>query len=196
VPETDEGGNEMNRPWQIAAVAFLVLALVSGCGCIARRAVEHATGVTTTDDGKKMTVKGEKGEKVTFESQKGDDKSGTVKVTTSEGTTTTDFGKDKVTEKEVGIAFYPGAEVEGGGTVASSGKSNESLATVSLVTSDPMDKVAAFYKDKYAKGNTVVEQGDALIITVKVGENAMKMITVGLDKDAGKTRIGIQSMTN
>ena len=184
----------MKAPWQVAIAVLLVVALVSGCGCIARRAVEHATGVTATDDGSKVTIKDQKGGDVTVETQKGDQKSGSIKVTTDQGTTTTNFGKDKVTEQEVGIAFYPGAEVESGGTVASSGKSTEKLATVSLLTSDPVSKVGDFYKAKYAKGNTVVEQGDAVIINVKGEKDAVKMITIGADKQTGKTRIGIETM--
>ena len=184
----------MKTSWQVAVVAGLVVALVSGCGCIARRAIEHATGVSSSNDGTKITVKGEKGENVTVEAPKGDQKSGSIKVTTDQGTTTTDFGKDKVTEKEVGIAFYPGAEVEAGGTVASSGKSTESMATVSLLTPDPISKVGEFYKAKYAKGNSLVEQGDMVIITVKGEKDAMKIITVTADKASGKTQIGIQSM--
>jgi hypothetical protein len=183
----------MRAPWQIVVVALLVVALVPGCGCIARRAVERATGVSASDDGK-VTIKGEKGEKVTVETQKGDSKSGSVTVTTDQGTTTTDFGKDKVTEEQVGIAFYPGAEVESGGTVASSVKSTEKMATAVLQTDDPVSKVAAFYKDKYAKGNTMVEQGDTLIITVKGDKDSGKMITVAGDKSSGKTQISITSV--
>jgi hypothetical protein len=167
-------------------VAVLCVALV-GCGK-ARQAAEVARTAQDARDGE-YTIKGEKGEEVKVETQK-DGEDGKMTVTTKEGTTTTEYGANAVTEKDVGIAFYPGATVESGGsTTTTGGKDGGTWASVSLLTTDSFADVAKFYKDKYAQGNTVVEQPDMLMITVSAGENMGKMIMAA--PDSGKVRITI-----
>jgi hypothetical protein len=170
---------------------FVVVGVLSGCGRQVKDGLEAARLAQDAQDGK-FTVKGEKGEEVKVETDKAGKDSGQVKVTDDKGqTTTSDYGKESVKEEDVGIAFYPGAEVQQGVNMATEGGKAGKYATVSLTTGDSFADVAKFYKDKYAAGNTVVEQPDSLMIMIKAGENAGKMVMVAV-KD-GKTEIMIHS---
>jgi hypothetical protein len=175
----------------LIGVVALCLTVV-GCGKV-RQAAEVARVTRAAQDGK-FTVRDEKGQEIEVESKQEGDDAGKMTVTTKEGTTTTEFGAKAVSEKDVGVAFYPGATVESGGTATSTGGAGAGTwSAVSLVTSDSFADVAKFYKDKYAKGNTVIEQPRHLMITIDSGENSGKVIMVMPDDDTGKTRIGIHA---
>jgi len=137
--------------------------------------------------------KDEKGNAISVTSKKeGDDAKLTVK--NEKGTMTAEVGKDKVSEKDLGVAFYPGATVETGMDTAQSGEKAAAMQIVTLKSADPMEKVSSFYKGKYAKGNSVVEAGGRLLITVKSGEAAGKMTIIRVARDKQGTLIMIQSM--
>lgn len=176
--------------WRVVLVVGTVLCLaVAGCGKV-RQAAEVARTASDARDGK-FTVKNEKGEEVKVETDQEGKDAGKTTVTTKEGTATTEYGTDKVTEKEVGIAFYPGATVAQGTKSSTTGQSAGTFSMVSLTTADAFDAVAKFYKDKYATGNTVMEQPGSLMITITSGDKSGKMIMVTTDKEAGKTSITI-----
>lgn len=178
----------------LAVACILGLMALTGCGCgKMRQAAEVARMAQDARDGK-MTVTNEKGEKATIETDKIGEEGGKVTVTTDEGTTTTEVGKTTVSEKDVGIDFYPGATVETTGAATSSGKENATYSVVSLITTDSFDDVAKFYKDKYAKGNAVVETPNNLMITINTGENSGKMIMVAPEE--GKTKIMINAASS
>jgi hypothetical protein len=175
----------------IAVVVLAVLCLaLYGCPKAAKQTAEAVQTAQDAQDGS-FTVKGEKGEEVKVET-KGEGESGSVTVTGPDGETKSEFGEQAVKQEDVGIDFYPGATVQGGGKV-SGGEKGGSWAAVGLETKDPFDKVAAFYKDKYGKGNTVIESPGSLMITINAGENKGKMIMVAEDKDKGITTIAIHS---
>lgn len=187
----------MKRGWYLLTVLALV-ALATGfvalAGC-SKQVKETAEAVRVAQDAKdgNFTVKGEKGEEVKVETGKTGQDSGSMTVTNEKGETTkTEYGKDTVKESDVGIAFYPGATVETGVKATQAGDKQGTGATVSLLTSDSVDQVGKFYKDKYGKGNTVIEQPDSVMITIKAGENAGKMIMIAAKE--GQTQIVIHSM--
>ena len=165
-----------------------VLAL-AGCGCGKVREVTQAVRMANDARDGKVTVTGEKGEKATVETTPDGDKSGKVTVTTDKGTTTTEYGTDKVSAADVGIDFYPGATVENAGAATSTGEQSAKYSVVVLTTSDAFADVAKFYKEKYAEGNTVIEQPNNLMITIKTGENSGKMIMVASENGATKIMI-------
>jgi hypothetical protein len=89
---------------------------------------------------------------------------GAIKVATTDAsgkTTQMELGGAKLTEADMGIAFYPGAKpTEGGGMRVASGD-NVSLQ-MALHSDDAVDKVAAFYRDKLkamAEGKQLIDMG-------------------------------------
>jgi len=173
----------------VVVLAVLCLTLY-GCPKPVKQAAEVARTAQDAQDGS-FTVKNEKGEETKVET-KGQGESGTTTITGPDGQkTTTEYGKDAVSEKDIGVDFYPGATVEMGGTATSSGDKGGSFTSVSLTTKDPLEKVASWYKERYGEGNTVMDSPDSCMIIFNEGENKGKIITVSADKDAGLTRIGI-----
>jgi hypothetical protein len=178
------------RVLSVVVCALAMLALV-GCGCDKLNQAAKAVQLANDARDGKMTVTNEKGEKTTIETQPGGDKSGKTTVTTKEGTTTTEVGTDKVSAQDVGIDFYPGATVEQSSSTSTTGEKGGKYSVVTLSTSAAFKDVAKFYKDKYAEGNTVMEQPNSLMITVTAGENSGKMIMVMSEN--GKTQIMIHA---
>jgi hypothetical protein len=177
--------------WIAISVLAVAVVVTGGCPKKVQQATEAVRTVQDAQDGD-FTVKGEKGEEVKVETEGKDGEDATVTMTGPEGqTTTVETGDKAVSESDVGVAFYPGATVDAGGTVSSGGEKGGTYAQVSLTTSDPFDKVATFYKDKYAKGNTSVDGPGNLMIVFDEGENKGKVVTVTEDKAAGKTTIVI-----
>ncbi|MEI6501830.1 MAG: hypothetical protein WCP21_12485 [Armatimonadota bacterium] len=184
-------------------IAFVAMASLMLTGC-PKKADDGATGgpalpglpsmpkVSKSGDTVNYSGKDEKGNAVNVTSTK-EGESAKTTVKTDQGTLTTEVGKDKVSEKDLGIAFYPGATVETGMNAAQSGAKAGAMQMVNLKTADPFAKVAAFYKGKYAKGNTVVEQGEMLMITIKSGQAAGKMIMASPSSDKQGTQIVIHS---
>lgn len=167
----------------------LVTLLASGCGKV-RQAAEVARVANDARDGK-FTVTNEKGEKATVDATKTGDKEGKVTIETKEGTATSQTGADVVKSEDVGIDFFPDATVENSTATSMTGDKGGKYSVVILNSTASFDDVAKFYKDKYAKGNTVIEQPNNLMITIKAGENEGKMIMVATEE--GKTRIMIHS---
>jgi len=56
-----------------------------------------------------------------------------------------------------------------------------------------MDKVTAFYKGAYGKGNQVMEMPDGFMIMIGSGGGTPKQIMVGADKETGGTLITLTS---
>lgn len=100
--------------------AILLLAAIAGC---TSHKVTEANGTTVTTNGT------------------GDNQSVTVQA--SGGTITA--GKNAVDPSKVGLPVYPGAAADESGAMSATG-AQQSGALVSLKTSDPFDKVYAWYK--------------------------------------------------
>ena len=84
---------------------------------------------------------------------------------------------------------YPGATAtEGGGSLGAAGFG---IAAQEYVTSDSVDKVVAFYKEKLGKKLAIHESGGNAILQVKTGANGLTNITLSRDEEAGQTKINI-----
>ena len=186
----------MKRNCLLLTVGLLAIGLaVTGCGKKVEQAVEVARVAQDARDGN-FTVKGEDGKEVKVETNQIGGEGGKMTATDASGkTTTTEYGKDAVKQEDVGVDFYPGAEVKTGMKAAAGGEEGKAGtgATVQLVTADPVEKVTKFYKDQYANGNTVVDMPGGVMITIASGEGAGKMIMVSADKAANQTQIVIHN---
>lgn len=179
--------------WAVVALLVAALLVTGGCPKKVKQIGEAARVAQDAQDGN-FTVKGEKGEEFKFESKGGDADSGKMTVTGPDGQkSTTESGADAVKPEDVGIDFYPGATVEGGTKSSVTGEKGGAFAQVTLTTKDPLDKVASFYKGKYAEGNTVMDAPGSCVIVFGEGENKGKMISVTEEKGEGLTRILISA---
>ena len=181
----------------VAVLSIVVLAaLFCGCGRVRKAASTTKEVARVAQDAKdgEVTIKGEDGEEVTLKTDE-DDEVVSWQVQGEDGeTTTAEFGSDKVSEEDVGLKFYPGAEAEGSGTIQTTGgEEGGSFCSVSLRTGDSFDKVAKFYKDEYAKGNTVMEQPGQLMILIDAGEDSGKTVIVSRDEGSDETAIVLSS---
>lgn len=174
------------------AVLLAAVVLTAGCGRKVREAAEVARVAHDAQDGN-FTVKGEDGQEIKVETDQTGAESGQWTISSDKGTMTGEVGQGKVTEEDIGIAFYPGAEVGTGAKVSSEGQDAGHMRSVELFSDDPVDKVAQFYKDKYGPGGQVVEQeGQTMITTGTGGQDTHKLIMVMKDDETGRTKIGIQ----
>jgi len=183
----------------LCIVVLVLVALVcvtGGCGRAARTAKATGEAMRVAQDAQdgKFTVKNEKGEEMKVEVDK--EGKGSLKMTGPDGTTvTSETGTGTVTQEEMGIDFYPGATVKTGTTMSQSGEKGGTNRTALLETSDPFDKVAKFYRDKYAKGNTVMEQPNMLHIMVGMNSTNPKTIVVTREEGQAVTTIALGSGT-
>ena len=84
---------------------------------------------------------------------------------------------------------YPGATVApGGGTLTFGGAGG--ISTQVYVTDDTMDKVLAFYKEKFGSKAQVRESDGKAVFQVPTS-NGFTTVTVSRDEKAGKTQISI-----
>ena len=182
----------MTRKLAVAIVAMALIVCAVGCG---RRSVTvkgpggEKTTVTTDKKGGKTTVKGPEGEKATIET---DAEGETTKMTFKgeEGETTIEISED-VDLSDLGVAVYPGAKQEGGGSYSATGDEAGSISGANLTTPDSYKKVAKFYKDKYSKGALMTaEKGQNLMIQRQKGD---KMMTINVQREEGdkETKIAI-----
>ena len=106
--------------------------------------------------------------------------------------------KGKLSEEQLGVPIYPGAQAaEGSGSVSFSGSEEKSgsFSVATFTTEDDLDQVVTFYKDKLGSKVTAVESTDEEKHTavLKVAtEHALKTITIE-EQDNGTTKITIAS---
>jgi hypothetical protein len=127
----------MNR--QVLPVGIAVALALAGCGKVQEKAAEKATEKmiesSMSKDGTQAKV---------------DLSQGGMKVTTTDASGKTvqmEMGSAKISESEMGLPFYPGAQpTEGSGMRMVNGGS--SSLQMGLHSDDTVDKVAAFYREK------------------------------------------------
>jgi hypothetical protein len=119
---------------------------------------------------------------------------GKVTIDTPNGpiSATTD---NKMTEADLGIAIYPGAEQAAGGAKLNLG--GGPMVSANFLTSDPKDKVIAFYKDQLGSSAQVMESGNSafLILTKPNKESVNITVSQRAGQFDGKTRITILHST-
>lgn len=112
---------------------------------------------------------------------------GEERVVTPFGTVETTKDPAKIAEK-LDVEIYPGAKaVEGGSDVRAMG-----MHTVTGIfeTSDPVDKVAAFYRERYPKGIYTASGGEHNLAVPDKGS----MISIHMQDEGGRTRITIANV--
>ena len=92
---------------------------------------------------------------------------------------------------DAGALAYPGAETPGGQTGAILGMAG--LKMQQFTTSDSVDKVVAFYKDKLGP-NAVVAQGASQASVHLAEQNSVVNVAIAADSASGKTKIVITSI--
>ena len=116
-------------------------------------------------------------------------------------TTPTPVQTATVTEADLGVPFYPGAKLDGG--AVSSGPDGSS-ASANLVTTDPPEKVLAFYRERLkalAAGRELADGGSKvddkvgnhmLELATVVGKPGIQLVTSGSSEQGTILMIGIQ----
>ena len=101
----------------------------------------------------------------------------------------------KLTEEDLGTAIYPGAEQAKGSAKLNLG--GGPMVTGVFLTSDPKEKVIAFYKDQLGNGATDMESGDsALLMLTKASKESINVtISQRASQFDGKTHITILHAT-
>jgi hypothetical protein len=122
------------------------------------------------------------------------DKAGGVTISTPQGKISAGQAPMHVTEAQAGAPLYPGANsVQGGFQI---GGANGSMATYAFKTSDSVQQVLAFYRDKFGPKVAVVESPDGAVITSPKSDSEYVMVTIGRDSSDGTTTIAITHTTS
>lgn len=97
-----------------------------------------------------------------------------------------------LTESDLGIAIYPGAEPDKNGVRMDMG--GKTMITGNFLTSDSQDKVIAFYKDKAGPSAGLITTADGMEISQPNGAESSVGIRIrqSAGAEGGKTRIIIQ----
>ncbi len=119
---------------------------------------------------------------------------GELSVNTPNGMVST-VGDEKLTEADLGTAIYPGAEQAKGGARLNLGAGP--MITANFVTSDPKEKVIAFYKDQLGSGAQTMVSGDGAFLMLTKANKESINITISQRAGLfdGKTRITILHST-
>jgi hypothetical protein len=112
-------------------------------------------------------------------------------MTDPNGRHTTTTTTASVSEADLGVKLYPGAVVVSGGKTSTAG--GGSWAVAELVTRDPYEKVALFYRQAYETGNQVIPGPGSLMIIIGTSPKETKTLSVTRDSATGETRIAITS---
>ena len=104
-----------------------------------------------------------------------------------------EVGQADVSEKDIGVAFYPGAKVDKGSRIANG---DQLMVQVELVSSDGLSKVAEWYrgqlKPRMAGNQQAMEQTtqDSAMLMVGGANDESLMVNITKDGDSG-SRIGL-----
>ena len=167
------------------AAACAVLAVMAGlAGC-------HKATEAVTEKAMEKSIEAQMKENGATEA-KVDLSSGTVKsVSVDKDGKKQEFemgNASAVNEADIGVPFYPGAKIDPS-HVMKAVNNGEMSAMVPLETSDPPEKVAAFYRERLkamSAGNQFMDmaQGDGNLVLVLINESKSESIQVSVS--AGK----------
>ena len=125
-----------------------------------------------------------------------DEKSHEMTVKSKEGAATMKSGAASI-PKDLGVPIYPDVEQEEGGTWSMSGMGNEEgeFSSTVLISKDPIDKVAAFYREKLEGSDPnifemAMPNGKMVNITVEKDDVTSSVVLVE-NKEKGGTNIQI-----
>jgi hypothetical protein len=170
---------------RISVVAASVLLLVA-CGKVSEKASEKVIESQLSKDGTQAKV---------------DLSGGGFKMTSTDAsgkTTQLDMGAAKVSEADLGLAFYPGTQPREGGSTRISTPEGTTY-TVTLHSDDAPDKVATFYRDKLkaqAEGKQFVESGGDGSHMLMLADDKTKQVTQVMVGKADPKGSDIQILAN
>jgi hypothetical protein len=94
-------------------------------------------------------------------------------------------GSEAAASATADVAPYPGSTATKAG-----GELWPGIGGQQFVTSDPLDKVVAFYKDKFGS-RLVAQESEGNAVLTLTTKSGMTTITITRDEDAGQTKITI-----
>lgn len=159
----------MNRLRRIALIALLTVVLfaLAGCGIIAQKAVEGATGVKVDNNDKKVTVTGKNGETATMSGQEGKLPDGLP----------------------ADVPAYSGT-IKSSSTMDTAKGTNYTFA---VETADEAATIVGWYKDKLAekgwKISTTFTSGDGAMLGAEKGGKNNLAVTISKDSSSNKTMV-------
>ena len=119
------------------------------------------------------------------------DSNGNVSITTPGGTITTGTSAN-ITEDELGTALYPGA-ISGQGSMNMK-TPNGSMVTAVYTSSDPSDKIVAFYREKLGDRASIVQNSNGTVLSS--GEKDKDNIVITITPEGGSSKIAIIHVTS
>lgn len=113
-----------------------------------------------------------------------------VKVETPFGNVETSKDADQAA-KDLGIDIYPGAETQKEGA-SSAALGNIRTVTAAFESSDPLDKVCAFYRSKFpAAMSTTADRNHCTIVS----NDKQNMVTINVESSGDKTKFQITNVS-
>jgi hypothetical protein len=167
---------------------LLTFAALVGCGkateAVTEKAIERSIEQSMAKEGSKAKV---------------DLSGGGIKVSATDANgqvSTTELGNAKVGEADIGLPFYPGAKQDAQSTSRME-DAERKMVTTKLDSSDSVEKVAAFYRDKLkaqSTGKSMMDNSNAdsvvLMLNDSKGDNG---VSVQIEKRDNGTEIMLMS---
>ena len=119
------------------------------------------------------------------------DSSGNVSISTPGGTITAGQNAN-VSAADLGIDIYPGATTSEGSMNMKT--PNGSMVTAVYISSDPADKIVAFYKEKLGDQASIVQTSNGTVLSA--GEKDKNNIVVTITPEGNTSKIAIIHITN
>ena len=119
------------------------------------------------------------------------DSSGNVSITTPGGTITAGQNNN-VSAADLGVELYP-AVAAGEGSMNMK-TPNGSMVTAVYLSSDPPDKIVAFYKERLGDKASVVQTSNGTVLSA--GEKDRDNIVITITPEGGSTKIAIVHVTS
>jgi hypothetical protein len=119
------------------------------------------------------------------------DSNGNVSITTPGGTITTGTSAN-ISEDELGTAIYPGA-ISGQGSMNMK-TPNGSMVTAVYTSTDPSDKIVAFYREKLGDQASIVQNSNGTVLSS--GEKDKDNIVITITPEGSSSKIAIIHVTS
>jgi len=119
------------------------------------------------------------------------DGNGNVSISTPGGTITTGQSAN-VSAADLGIDLYPGATTGEGSMNMKT--PNGSMVTAVYLSSDPSDKIVAFYKEKLGDQASIVQTSNGTVLSA--GEKDRNNVVITITPEGTSSKIAIVHVTN
>jgi hypothetical protein len=119
------------------------------------------------------------------------DSSGSVSISTPGGTITTGQSAN-VSAADLGVDLYPGATTGEGSMNMKT--PNSSMVTAVYLSSDPPDKIVAFYKEKLGDQGSIVQTSNGTVLSA--GDKDRNNVVITITPEGNSSKIAIVHVTN